>query len=180
MMRLGGLATIGLMLMTAPAAGFAADKPNTVPTETCTAKAPPPPELAAWNSPVDLPAAASEAGLAKAVLVPGKPITAQFMPVAGVNYRVKPEKADGPHVFGGLYALKITQAGTYRVASSAAPWMDVFAGTVPVKTAHFGRGPACSGDGKMVDFALQPGDYLVQFSESLQPKVEIMVARLGD
>src|SRR6185437_7814470 len=146
-------------------------RPNTVPPETCTAKAPPPAGMEAWSAPKSLAAAPGEADLAKAALQPGQAITAGFAPVAQVKYRVPPERADGPATFGGLYRLTITEAGTYRVASSAAPWMDVFApgSTTPAKTAHFGHGPACTGIGKMVEFPLQPGDYLLQFSESLTP-----------
>ncbi len=154
-------------------------RPNTVPPDTCTAKAAPPPEMAAWTSPIDAPAATSEAGLAKATLSPGKAITADFSPVADVKYRVKPEKGDGPATFGGLYALHIAEAGTYRIASSAAPWMDVFVTTTPVVSTAHGHGPACTGIGKMVDFPLQPGDYLLQFSESLTPKAELMVVKLA-
>lgn len=159
----------------------AGKKPNTVPPDTCTAKAAPPAEMAGWTSPAALPAARSEADIAKAAVTPGKAITSGFAPVAQVKYRVPPEKADGPATFGGLYALKIAEAGNYRVASSAAPWMDVFAAgsTAPAKTVRFGHGPACTGIGKMVEFALQPGDYLLQFSESLTADPELMVVKLN-
>jgi hypothetical protein len=172
-----------LSLVLIPASALAQTKrPNTVPPETCTAKAPPPAGMEAWSAPKPLAAAHSEADLAKAALKPGQAVTAGFAPVAEVKYRVPPEKADGPATFGGLYRLTVAEAGTYRVASSAAPWMDVFApgSATPTKTAHFGHGPACTGLGKMVEFALQPGEYLLQFSESLTPDPEIMVVKLAD
>jgi hypothetical protein len=177
-MRLGAAATVAGVLACLPMTALGAPKPDTIPKEACAAPAPPPAELAAWSSPSDLAAAASEAGLARAALIPGKAVTARFLPVAEVKYRVPPEKADGPAVFGGLYALRITQAGTYRVAAGAAPWMDLFQGKVPVTSVAHSHGPPCTGLGKMVDFPLQPGDYLVQFSESLQPQTEILVALL--
>jgi hypothetical protein len=169
---------LGLALLAAPAF---AQKPNTVPPETCNAKAPPPAGMEAWAQPAPLSAALSEADLGKAALKPGQAVSARFAPVGQVKYRVPPEKADGPATYGGLYRLTITEPGVYRVASSAAPWMDVFApgSTTPTRTAHFGHGPACSGIGKMVEFPLQPGDYLLQFSESLTPDPEIMVLRTG-
>jgi len=169
---------IVVLTMAGAGAAWAADKPNTVPRDSCTAKAPPPAEMTAWSSPVDLPAAASEAGLRKAQLAPGMAINAALDPVDKVQFRVPPEKADGPATFGGLYSLKIVQAGTYRIASNAAPWMDVFAAKIPVTSIAHSHGPACTGIGKMVDFPLGPGDYLVQFSESLSPKTEIMVVKL--
>jgi len=163
---------IGLPTL-APAQG----KPQTEPKETCTASAPPPPEFAGWEKPVDLPAARRVSDLPKAQITPGKPIMAGFAPVTEVQYRVPPQKADGPQVFGGLYSLKITKAGTYRVVAGAAPWMDIFADTpTPIRSTAHGHGPPCTGLGKYVDFPLQPGDYLVQFSESLKPTTEIMVA----
>jgi hypothetical protein len=168
-------ASLSAALAAAPAL---AQRPNTVPPDTCAAKAPPPADMAAWSSPTPLPAARSEANLP--VLPVGKAVQASFAPVAEVKYRVPPEKADGPATFGGLYGLTISEPGVYRVAASAAPWMDVFAGTTPVKTARFGHGPECTGIGKMVEFPLQPGTYLVQFSASLQPTTEILVIKTAD
>jgi hypothetical protein len=164
-------------LMAGPA--LAADKPNTVPKAACTTKAPPPADMAAWAKPNARAAATEEAELVKAPLIPGEAVVARFAPVAEIRYRVPPEKADGAATFGGLYALKITEAGTYRIASSAAPWMDVFVGKTPITSTAHGHGPECTGIGKMVDFPLQPGDYLVQFSESLKPISEIMVVKLA-
>ncbi len=57
--------------------------------------------------------------------------------------------------------------------------MDVFVAKDPVRSTAHGHGPDCTGIGKMVDFPLQPGDYLVQFSESLTPASEIMVVKLA-
>ena len=175
-------ALVALSLLT-PASALAQDRPpNTVPPETCTAKAPPPAGMEAWSSPAPLAAARSEADLGKAALKPGQAINVGFSPVAQVKYRVAPEKADGPATFGGLYRLTIAEPGVYRVASSAAPWMDVFAlgSTTPTKTVRFGHGPACTGLGKMVEFALQPGQYLLQFSESLTPDPELLVVKLPE
>ncbi|HEY4028736.1 MAG TPA: homogentisate 1,2-dioxygenase [Caulobacteraceae bacterium] len=174
-------ALIALLLL-APAPVLAQGKrPNTVPPETCTAKASPPSGMEAWSAPAPLAAALAEADLPKAALKPGQAVTVHFAPVGQVKYRVPPEKADGPATYGGLYRLTITEAGTYRVASSAAPWMDVFApgNSTPIKTVRFGHGPACTGIGKMVEFALQPGDYLLQFSESLTADPELMVVKTG-
>jgi hypothetical protein len=176
-MRTATMATI-LGCVLAGGAEMAADKPNTVPSEACTGRLPPPEDMASWTSPADLTAARGEAELAKSVLIPGKAITAKLVPVGDVKFRARPEKADGPATYGGLYALRIVAGGTYRIASSAAPWMDVFIGTSPVKSASFGHGPACTGIGKMVDFPLPPGDYLVQLSESLKPDIEIMVVQV--
>lgn len=66
-------AAFGLALLAAPAFAQSSggNKPNTVPPETCTAKAPPPAGMEAWSSPAPLMAAKSEADLGKAALKPG-------------------------------------------------------------------------------------------------------------
>ena len=165
-----------------PGAVLAQQKPQTVAKEVCSAPLPPPPEFKGWADATPLTAARRSADLPKAVLVPGKAITAQLHPVEAVEYRAPPAKADGPPVYGGLYRLKITQSGTYRLAADAGPWMDIFAdgSATPVASTAHGHGPACTGVGKEVDFPLKPGDYLVQFSESLTPTARIMLARLPD
>jgi hypothetical protein len=175
-----GLTAAALAVMLADGSGLALaqGRPRTEAKETCAAVAPPPPVLAGWDKPTDLAAARRPAELDKARLVPGQPIIAHLFPVEQVDYRVPPAKADGPQVYGGLYTLTVAQAGTYRIASSAGPWMDVFVDKTPVISVAHGHGPACSGVGKMVDFPLQPGQYLVQFSESLVPQTEIMAALL--
>jgi len=173
------MAGLAVLLLAGASALAQSPRPNTVAKDSCAAAAPPPPEMAAWSKPRPLAAALNEADAAKAPLQPGVAVTAKFAPVAEVKYRVPLEKADGPAVFGGLYTLKIAEAATYRIASSAGPWMDVFVRTTPVTSSAHGHGPPCTGIGKMVDFPLQPGDYLVQFSESLTPDPEIMGVKLS-
>jgi hypothetical protein len=165
-----------LTLVAVAASALAQDRPRTVAKESCAAPAPPPPEMAGWTSPTDLTAARHPSELASAALVLGQAFTVRLSPVTDVEFRVPPEKADGPQVHGGMFGLKIVQAGTYRMVSDAGPWMDVFQGQTPVTSIAHGHGPACTGLGKYVDFPLQPGDYLVQISESLSPTTKLMVA----
>ena len=178
-MKTAMMATAAAMMLCLPGAALA-QKPQTEAKETCAAVAPPPPEFTGWGSPAPLAAARGPADLPKAAMVPGRAIAATLYPVDSVQFRAPPAKADGPKVYGGLYSLKITRAGTYRLASNAGPWMDIFPGssaTPMVSTAH-SHGPACSGVGKEVDFPLEPGDYLVQVSESLSPDTELMLGLL--
>ena len=179
-MRLNFAAAAAVALMLAPTLASAQGrKPRTEPAEICAAPAPPPAAFAGWSQPADLAAARRPADLPKAQIVPGKAVNALLAPVEGIEYRAPPQKADGPKVYGGLYLLKIAQAGTYRMQSGASPpWMDLLQDKTVVKSTSYGHGPACTGLGKYVDFPLQPGDYLVQFSESLKPQTEIMVVLL--
>ena len=180
-MRLNIAAGAALALVLAPGLAPAqGKKPRTEAEAVCAAPAPPPPEFAGWGAPADLAAAHRAADLPKAQIVPGKAVNALLAPVDAIEYRAPPQKADGPQVYGGLYLLKIPEAGTYRIQSGASPpWMDLFQDRTMVKSVSYGHGPACTGLGKYVDFPLQPGDYLVQFSESLKPQTEIMVVKLA-
>jgi hypothetical protein len=180
-MRLDIAAVAAVALVLAPTLAPAqARKPRTEPEEVCAASAPPPAAFAGWSQPTDLAAARHPADLPKARIVPGKAVNALLAPVEGIEYRVPPQKADGPQVYGGLYLLRVVEAGIYRVQSGASPpWMDLFQAKTVIKSTSYGHGPACTGLGKYVDFTLQPGDYLVQFSESLKPQTEIMVVKLA-
>jgi hypothetical protein len=179
-MRLKFAAMAALALVLAPALAPAQGrKPRTEAEEVCAAPAPPPPQFAGWSQPADLAAARHPADLPRARIVPGQAVNALLAPVDDIEYRAPPQKADGPQVYGGLYLRRIAEAGTYRMQSGASPpWMDLFQNKTVVKSVSYGHGPACTGLGKYGDFPLEPGDYLVQFSESLKPQTEIMVVLL--
>lgn len=50
-------------------------------------------------------------------------------------------------------------------------------GAAVVSVGH-GRGPACSGVRKMVDFALEPGRYVLQIAGNGGQSLPVMIARL--
>ena len=179
-MKTSTMAMSAALLLALPCCALGQPKPQTEPKVVCTAALPPPAELMGWTSPTPLASARRAADVPKSQLAPGRAVTALLHPVADVTFPVPPEKADGPPVFGGLYGVRIEQTGTYRLASSAAPWIDLYVGKTPVTSSAHSRGPDCTGVGKQVDFPLKPGDYLLQFSESLTPQAEIMLVRLGD
>lgn len=143
-----------------------------------------PGELSGWNRRVPL-AAAQVAGAA-ARLTPGSAVDGTLSPTPEVHYALRPEKPGGSVSFGGIYAFTVPTAGHYRVALGSAAWIDVIkAGDTgkdnPVggltSIAH-GHGPDCSGIRKMVDFALEPGDYLLQISANAEAKLPLLVTRL--
>ncbi len=55
-------------------------------------------------------------------------------------------------------------------------WIDVVRDGKPLESIAHGHGPACSGIRKIVDFALQPGRYLVSIDGNEAPEVSILVA----
>ncbi|MBN8838706.1 MAG: homogentisate 1,2-dioxygenase [Sphingomonadales bacterium] len=146
----------------------------------CPADAKPalPAALAGWATPAPLAAAADPAGLARAALVPGKAATVTLLPTRSVHYPLQPEKPGGSVSHGGLLAFTITRAGSYRVALGSGAWIDVVRdGKALVSTAH-GHGPACSTIRKMVDFSLEPGDYVLQVSANAAAELPVLIAPL--
>ena len=93
---------------------------------------------------------------------------------SGMSYVVPLPKPAADNTFGGLFTLTIDKAGTYSIALSEGAWIDVApaAGPVLSSTAH-GHGPACTTIHKVVDFALQPGAYVVQISGSAKSPIVI-------
>ena len=75
----------------------------------------------------------------------------------------------------GMYATaKLAVALTGEPSTAAQAMVDPAAA---VSVAH-GRGPACSGIRKMVDFALEPGLYVLQIAGNGGPSLPVMIARL--
>lgn len=146
---------------------------------SCPADAAPlPAELAGWTGRAGLAAAVDPAALDTAMLAIGKGVDLSLQPTPSVRYAVRPENPGGSVSHGGLVGFAVDRAGTYRVAIGSAAWIDVVrAGTAAVSVAH-GRGPACSGIRKMVDFALEPGRYVLQIAGNGGPSLPVMIARL--
>jgi hypothetical protein len=158
-------------LLTAPAVGWAQEQ-----RPVCTgAPAPLPAAYAAWAARSDLAAAAAAADLPKAVLVPGKAITAHLMPTRQVTFVVPPEKPGGSASKGGMFEVRIDTAGVYRFASGSGAWVDVLKdGKILESVDHMG-GPACTGIRKMVDFPLEPGRYVLQISANADDALPFLV-----
>mgnify|MGYP001054763883 CR=1 FL=1 len=162
-----------MMAMTAPAASA-----QTPPACSAEAKPALPAALAGWATPAPLAAAADHDGLARATLAPGKAATVTLLPTPTVHYPLQPEKPGGSVSHGGLLAFAIARAGNYRIALGSGAWIDVVRdGKAVVSTAH-GHGPACSTIRKMVDFSLEPGDYVLQVSANAAAELAVLIAPL--
>lgn len=144
----------------------------------CATIATPPAEMAGWTVRSSQSAAVDAAGLRKAVIVPGTGVDAMLSQTSAVRYALRPEKPGGSVSYGGMFAFTIKQAGTYRVALGSGAWIDMLKdGKALVSTAH-GRGPDCTGIRKMVDFALEPGSYVLQLAANGTPTLPMLVTRL--
>ena len=170
-MQLRALLAIAALLVPSAALAQAAD-PHCPATDASL-----PPELAPWIAKAELASATKPADLAGATLQPGAAAHATLHPTDEVAYVAPPHKPQGPVSYGGLFALDIKDAGTYRVALGSGAWIDVLADSKPLSESAFGPGPSCSTIRKTVFFALTPGRYLIQLSANAAPATAIMVVR---
>lgn len=171
------LGTIILAMAASP--GPAAAQPAPAAEAACPADAAPlPPELAGWTARTPLAAAADVPGLAGARLTIGGAVDLSLLPTPRLHYALRPENPGGSVSNGGMASFAVEREGRYRVAISSAAWIDVVRDGAVVASVVHGRGPACSGIRKMVDFTLQPGDYVLQIAGSGSPAISVLVARL--
>ncbi|HWK42876.1 MAG TPA: homogentisate 1,2-dioxygenase [Croceibacterium sp.] len=138
-----------------------------------------PADLAGWNDRQPMNAGTRENRLETAALVLGQAYDTTLSRTPDVRYIVRPEKPGGSVSYGGIFALDVTEAGTYRVALGSAAWIDVVRGETVIQSGKFGHGPDCTGVRKMVEFALEPGRYVIQIAANGQADLPLLVSRLN-
>jgi hypothetical protein len=149
------------------------------PAVACAATpAAPPLALAGWAGRVAVTAAVDPSGLASAMLVPGKGADVTLKPTPQITYPLRPSHPGGSVSSGGLLAFDVTEAGTYRVAIGSGAWLEVVRDGTGIESTAHGRGPACTGIGKMVDFPLTPGRHLLEIAGNGTPSIAVLVTRL--
>lgn len=103
-----------------------------------------------------------------------------LQPQEGVKFRVAPSKKmldDGAH--GGLLKLRVTEAGTYRVAIDSGFWLDVLAGDKPLPSLDFNGSAECAGPRKIVVYELPAGtDLTLQLSAASVSLARLSVTRV--
>ncbi|TGX44725.1 homogentisate 1,2-dioxygenase [Sphingomonas naasensis] len=145
----------------------------------CAADAVPlPPELAGWLARGALSAAIDTLTLRAATVQPGRAVDLALVPTPSVRYALRPERPGGSVSHGGMVGFTVERAGTYRVAIGSAAWIDLVQGGKALASVGHGPGPACSGIRKMVDFALEPGSYVLQIAGNGAPTLPVLVTRL--
>jgi hypothetical protein len=133
----------------------------------CTATVAPPAGLEAWSV---------APGMTGDVIAPGKNIALTLEPIDSVTFSLPLERKPVAGTFGGVYHVTIATAGTYRVALQNGAWVDLVRdGKSLTSVAHM-EGAPCSGIRKIVDFALQPGTYIVQLSGAKTAQTRILIA----
>lgn len=169
------------LILAGPALAQAQPQGRPMPTPSqaaCPAAAPKlAPEMAGWNAAPPTDAVVDEAlpsgatlPLGRAVHVALRSNTAAFAP--------PPEHAPAPGTDSGQFTFSVPAAGRYRIALGSAVWVDVVRNGQTMPTSAHGHGPDCTGIRKMVDYRLQPGQYVLQVSGSVTTGTRLMVARL--
>lgn len=144
--------------------------------EDCAAPVAPSGELSTWIAAKPFVASGDAAKLTP--LAVGQAADVTLIQTARVKYALRPEKPGGSVSYGGMIAIDVAEAGTYRVALGSGAWIDLIKdGAAVASTAH-GHGPACTGVRKAVDFPLTPGRYTLQIAANGDPQVRVLVARL--
>ena len=136
-----------------------------------------PPEFAGWASAAPVSAAASAADLGKARARLGSRADVTLLPAAQVQF-VAPERPTAAGTFSGLISFSVPVARTYRIALGAPAWIDVVRDGKPVASGAHGHGVACTAVRKTVDFALTPGNYVLQVSGNHAATVSVMILPL--
>lgn len=174
----GTMMTAGLAMLAAstmlPAGAIAQAPAPSCPADPVA----PPAEMAAWSARTVASAAATPAGLKRAMLAPGAAIDAALVRTAGISYAVRPEKPGGSVSYGGMFQFDVKQPGTYRVALGSGAWIDILKGKTAIASSAHGHGPDCTGIRKMVDFPLEPGRYVLQIAAHGAPSLPVMLLRL--
>ena len=133
----------------------------------CTAAVAPPTGLEAWSV---------APGMTGDVIAPGKNIALTLQPIDSVTFPLPLDRKPAAGTFGGVYHVTIATAGTYRVVLQNGAWIDLVRdGKSLTSVAHM-EGAPCSGIRKIVDFALQPGTYIVQLSGAKTAQMRILIA----
>ena len=134
-----------------------------------------------WRDRTPLAAATEAAALDRTTLTPGTAVDVALAATPTVRYVIRPSHPGGSVSYGGMLRFTVASAGTYRVAIGSGAWLDVVA-TVPF--AQSSARPrtffsTCSGIHKMVDFDLKAGTYVLEIAGNGDPRLAVMVARLG-
>jgi hypothetical protein len=133
----------------------------------CTATVAPPVGLEAWSV---------APGMTADVIAPGKNIALTLQPVESVAFPLAPGRQPAAGTFGGVYHVTVAAAGAYRVALQNGAWIDLVRDGKSLTSVAHTEGAPCSGIRKIVDFALQPGTYVVQVSGAKTAQMRILIA----
>jgi len=136
-----------------------------------------PAELAGWTSAAPVTAAATATDIGKAQITLGSRADIALVPAAQVQF-LAPEKAPMAGTHSGMVRFTVPAARTYRVALGAGAWIDVVRDGKAIASGAHGHGVPCTPVRKTVDFALTPGDYVLQISGNRDATLSVLILPL--
>ncbi len=137
-----------------------------------------PAHLSAWTARTPLAAAKDAAGLPAASLPVGKGVDAQLARNGEVAFPVLPAKPGGSVSHGGLFELKVAEAGDHQISLGSGAWIEVIDGKTVLEPVSHAPGPACTSLRKTVVYPLKPGRYLLEITGNGDAVLPLMVTRL--
>jgi hypothetical protein len=185
-MRLSIIAA-GTTLAICLASAAYAQTPGFTPTPMSTGPAPTvcmgdpvlPPQYAAMADRRPLATARTADQLPARALTVGQAVTASLAPTPEVQFVVQSDRPGGSVSRSGMFSVHIAETGTYYIALSGPPWIDVVKAGASTKLDSAGntQGPHCSGIRKIVDFRMEAGDYVIQIAGAPAPEINILIGR---
>ncbi|HEX7915054.1 hypothetical protein [Rudaea sp.] len=164
--------SIIMIVLIAASAGAPAAEEMSTTKPACITNVAPSGELAPWVNPV--PAKAGSEAANAPLLSVGKATSVTLLPTPDVHYALRPEKPGGSVSYGGLLALDVAQAGTYRIALNSAAWIDIVGKDGALRSVAHGHGPDCTGIRKMVDYVVPAGRYTLQISANGAAQITVL------
>jgi len=139
--------------------------------------APLPAQFAGWTNTAPVAATATGTDIAKAQITVGNRADVALLPAEQVQF-LAPEKAAVAGTHSGMVHFVLPDARTYRVALGAGAWIDVVRDGKAIDSDAHGHGIPCTPVRKTVDFALTPGDYVLQIAGNRDASLSVLIVPL--
>jgi hypothetical protein len=131
-----------------------------------------------WQGARSVAAARTLGGNPNPALALGEKVDATLVPVDRMTLASPLGKPIVAGDRGGLLTFHVALGGAYRVALGDHAWIDMTQRGVPLVARTHARGAPCSGIAKTVDFALSPGDYVLQVSAARAAHIPVQISLL--
>lgn len=171
-----GSERLAVALTLALAAGLASAVPARESAVACAAALVLPPDLAGW----------ARIASNKTIYAYGDARAADWPPLGAartelalhrfesLRYWAAPAQRPDSFKYGGMVPVVAQKPGRLLVALDQGAWTDLVQGGRIVKSAAHRHGPACSGIGKIVEYDVMPGRYLLQIVNAPQASIRAM------
>jgi len=137
-----------------------------------------PNELKAWKSLSYVEAAKNIDELSNAKITLDKASFIKLHRKPKISYVKRAKNEGGSISYGGMFELKINEDGIYRLASSNGAWIDLIKDEKSKKSIAHKPGPQGTGIGKMLDFSLEAGVYVLQLSASADSTSAFLITKI--